>query len=57
MYQEIKKSFDTLGIEIPFPHVSIYSGEASKLMPISVKEQRLFSQEDLVKQQKAEKSS
>lgn len=57
MYQEIKKSFDTLGIEIPFPHVCIYSGEASKPMPISVKEQRLFSQEDLVKQQKAEKSS
>lgn len=57
MYQEIKKSFDTLGIEIPFPHVSIYSGEASKPMPINVKEQLLFSQEDLVKQQKAEKSS
>jgi len=31
----IKKRFDELGIEIPFPHRSFYFGEASK--PISVK--------------------
>ncbi len=38
MYQEIKKSFDSLGIEIPFPHISVYAGEASKAMPISLHE-------------------
>ena len=36
MYQEIKKAFDVHGIEIPFPHLSIYSGEATKPMPVTV---------------------
>lgn len=31
----IKEAFDREGIEIPFPHVSVYAGEASK--PITVK--------------------
>jgi small-conductance mechanosensitive channel len=35
VFIEIKEAFDCEGIEIPFPHVSIYAGEASK--PISVK--------------------
>lgn len=35
IYQEIKETFDNNGIEIPFPHLSLYSGEASK--PISIK--------------------
>ena len=35
VFIEIKEAFDREGIEIPFPHVSIYAGEASK--PISVK--------------------
>jgi moderate conductance mechanosensitive channel len=30
MNRRIKKKFDELGIEIPFPHTSIYFGEASK---------------------------
>ena len=30
MYQNIKKTFDEQGIEIPFPHVSLYSGTQSK---------------------------
>jgi len=30
MYQTIKKTFDEQGIEIPFPHVSLYSGRQSK---------------------------
>lgn len=34
MNRRIKKRFDELGIEIPFPHVSLYFGEASK--PIAV---------------------
>jgi small-conductance mechanosensitive channel len=35
-YQEVKEAFDRNGIEIPFPHVSLYSGEASKPIPISM---------------------
>ena len=35
VFIEIKEAFDREGIEIPFPHVSIYAGEASN--PISVK--------------------
>lgn len=42
VFIEIKEAFDREGIEIPFPHVSIYAGEASK--PIAVK-----LQEDLDK--------
>jgi small-conductance mechanosensitive channel len=30
MNRRIKKKFDELGIEIPFPHMSVYFGEASK---------------------------
>jgi small conductance mechanosensitive channel len=30
MNRRIKKRFDELGIEIPFPHMSLYFGEASK---------------------------
>jgi moderate conductance mechanosensitive channel len=30
MNRRIKKKFDELGIEIPFPHLSVYYGEASK---------------------------
>ncbi|TWX53427.1 mechanosensitive ion channel family protein [Colwellia hornerae] len=30
MYQNIKKTFDEQGVEIPFPHISLYSGSASK---------------------------
>ncbi len=34
MNRRIKKEFDRLGIEIPFPHTSLYFGEASK--PVAV---------------------
>ncbi|GAA6184727.1 MULTISPECIES: mechanosensitive ion channel family protein [Alteromonadaceae] len=36
MYQQIKQVFDANGIEIPFPHLSLYSGEASKPIPVSL---------------------
>jgi len=35
VFMEIKEAFDREGIEIPFPHVSVYAGETSK--PINVK--------------------
>lgn len=34
IFKEIKQGFDQAGIEIPFPHVSLYAGSASS--PISV---------------------
>lgn len=34
IFQEIKASFDAEGIEIPFPHVTLYSGEATKPFPV-----------------------
>lgn len=37
--RRIKKSFDEKGVEIPFPHRSVYFGEASKPMDIKLIEQ------------------
>lgn len=37
VFQEIKETFDAEGIEIPFPHISLYAGEASKPFPVEVK--------------------
>lgn len=34
--RRLKKAFDAKGIEIPFPHISIYSGEATRPMPVRV---------------------
>ncbi|UCF98020.1 MAG: mechanosensitive ion channel family protein [Spirochaetaceae bacterium] len=34
--QEIKERFDREGIEIPFPHLSLYSGSATEPMPIRI---------------------
>jgi small-conductance mechanosensitive channel len=39
VFQEIKAAFDREGIEIPFPHVSIYTGEDTKPFPLK-KEQK-----------------
>lgn len=36
--RRLKKAFDAEGIEIPFPHRSIYVGEASKPFPIALRE-------------------
>ncbi|WP_372775170.1 mechanosensitive ion channel family protein [Mangrovibacterium sp.] len=33
---EIKEAFDREGIEIPFPHVSLYAGEATKNFPVEM---------------------
>lgn len=37
IFMEIKSTFDAEGIEIPFPHVSIYTGEATKPFPLVTK--------------------
>ena len=36
--RRIKNTFDAKGIEIPFPHISIYTGEASKPFPVETLE-------------------
>ena len=41
MYQEIKQQFDAHNIEIPFPHISLYTGEATKAMPVTHVETKL----------------
>lgn len=35
--RRVKKAFDARNIEIPFPHLSIYTGEVTKPMPIEIK--------------------
>ncbi|SHI66899.1 Mechanosensitive ion channel [Tangfeifania diversioriginum] len=37
VFQEIKAVFDKEGIEIPFPHVTLYSGAETKSFPVEVK--------------------
>lgn len=34
--EEIKKRFDEEGIEIPFPHISLYSGSVTQPIPINI---------------------
>jgi small conductance mechanosensitive channel len=43
MNRRIKKKFDEVGIEIPFPHRSLYFGEAS--LPIQVQMQQLHKED------------
>jgi len=41
VFIEIKEAFDREGIEIPFPHVSVYAGETSKPMTVKLQEEKL----------------
>lgn len=34
--EEVKKRFDEEGIEIPFPHISLYSGSTTQPVPITI---------------------
>lgn len=34
LHIEVKKALDTAGVEIPFPHLSVYSGEVTKPFPM-----------------------
>ncbi|MDC8831067.1 mechanosensitive ion channel family protein [Alteromonas gilva] len=40
LYQQIKEAFDAHDVEIPFPHVSLYSGEATKPIPVSLQAEK-----------------
>jgi len=37
VFQEVKTAFEAEGIEIPYPHISIYTGEATKPFPFIAK--------------------
>jgi small-conductance mechanosensitive channel len=36
LYEDIKNTFDREGIEIPFPHVSLYTGSATQPLPVTL---------------------
>jgi small-conductance mechanosensitive channel len=38
--EEIKKRFDEEGIEIPFPHVSVYAGSVTQPFPVQINNQK-----------------
>lgn len=38
LLEEIKERFDAEGIEIPFPHISVYTGEATRPFPVAMNE-------------------
>ena len=38
VFQEIKEAFDKENIEIPFPHLSLYKGEATNPFPVEVQQ-------------------
>jgi small-conductance mechanosensitive channel len=36
MNEKVKAAFDIAGIEIPFPHISLYSGDKSQPIEVAV---------------------
>jgi len=56
MNRRIKKRFDELGIEIPFPHVSLYFGEASKPVKIGIQDSDREQMKELVREVLEERS-
>jgi small-conductance mechanosensitive channel len=39
MYEDVKKAFDEHGVEIPFPHVSLYTGSVTEPFPVRMVDQ------------------
>ncbi len=52
--ESVKKRFDEEGIEIPFPHVSLYTGSATSPLPVSIVQNNNISAEDRTKNIKTE---
>ncbi len=40
IFKEIKNAFDENNIEIPFPHISLYAGEATKPFSVNISDER-----------------
>ncbi len=57
MNRRIKKKFDELGIEIPFPHMSLYFGEASKPIRMGIENFDRNELKTLVREVLAEKQA
>ena len=36
MNEKVKFAFDNAGIEIPFPHISLYAGEKSQPLEVAI---------------------
>lgn len=46
--EEVKARFDKEGIEIPFPHVSLYSGSASNPIPVEISEMKKLPDQEKI---------
>jgi small-conductance mechanosensitive channel len=57
MNRRIKKKFDELGIEIPFPHLSLYFGEASKPVQLQLDQLDRGQLKKLIREAIAEQQS
>lgn len=55
--RRFKKKFDELGIEIPFPHMSVYFGEASKPFQLQLNEGARAEVEEIVRQVLADEAA
>lgn len=55
MNRRIKKKFDEVGIEIPFPHTSIYFGEASKPFQLQMQGPEREQLKELIREVQQEK--
>ena len=44
MYEEIKAAFDAGGIEIPFPHRTLYAGAQTEPLPVRLVEPGVTAQ-------------
>jgi len=51
--RRIKIAFDAHGIEIPFPHVSLYAGEATKPFPVRMREAATGERPDGIRRSEA----
>jgi len=51
----IKKRFDEEGIEIPFPHLSLYTGSVSKPLPVDLTEETVARLQALAGRQESER--
>lgn len=55
VFESVKNRFDQTGIEIPFPHVSLYRGEATRPIPIELVDRESTSGENRDPSEREEK--